>query len=111
MGEKDGQFGGTGYLPDRGKGAGGCYRAVHHCAPHVSNWDDAFLLAVHRFREQPKGFLDLGLLLRSYVVLLGEFRLPGSLCAGFRRRRGGPAFNGLEGIRVSNHLSGSPDPV
>lgn len=48
----------------------------HHRPADVINGDDALLLAVHGLREEREGLLDLGLLLRRDVVLLGELGLP-----------------------------------
>lgn len=51
---------------------------VHHRPADVIDGDDALLLAVHGLREEREGLLDLGLLLRGDVVLLGELGLPRS---------------------------------
>jgi hypothetical protein len=62
-----------------GEGAGrgrGRREDVHHGPPYVLGGYHAFLLAVHGLGEQREGLLDLALLARRDVVLLGELRLP-----------------------------------
>lgn len=59
---------------------------VHQGGLDVVNGQHAVLLAIHRLGEQAEGFLDLALLLRGDVVLLGELRL--ARLRGARRRSG-----------------------
>lgn len=77
-------------------------QVLHHGPPHIANWYDALLLAVHGLREQRKGLPDLGLLARRDVVLLCELGLPllgrRRWELAFRRLYGGAGSSGQHKI-------------